>query len=125
MNCQHTSQVKHDRRPWEDGPRVFCQNCDLELTHQLNHFNAITVQLPVMFAADHIERDLPHGEVLSENKRYVTLRIEAQAVADEWLSDADYYSDPDQFAEDWEARHSMARSAKRCTEILQAALKSL
>lgn len=119
--CTHEDQVRHDRRPGEDGPRVFCSNCDLELTGQANHWNSITVKLPALFAQDHIARDLPHGEVLSENKRYVTVRIDEQAVIDEWLADADYYSNPYQFSEDWETRHSMARSAKRCIEIIKEA----
>ncbi len=82
---------------------------------------SITLKLPVLFAQDHIARDLPHGEVLSENNRYVTVRVTTQAVIDEWLGDADYYSNWRQFSEDWETRHSMARSAKRCIEIIKEA----
>ncbi len=77
----------------------------------------LTVRLPRLFAEDHYERDLPTGELVSESKRFMTFRITDKETLDEWISDASFYSDVTGM--DFEAMHSIARSARRCVEILR------
>lgn len=50
------------------------------------------IWLPEHFYVDHMERDLPAGEVIDKGRRGVLVRCDDDTLA-EIRSDADYYSD--------------------------------
>lgn len=50
------------------------------------------IWLPRKFLIDHMERDLPYGEIINDGKRGFLVRCNDDELA-ELLSDADYYSD--------------------------------
>lgn len=60
----------------------------------------IEVTVPVLFWQDHVQRDLPGGEVQAYKGEDVVLRMD-RATYDELLSDADFYS-TSMGASDWD-----------------------
>jgi hypothetical protein len=77
----------------------------------------VTVTLPRTFADDHEARECATGEVVRRSARTTTYRITDRDTFDDWLSDANYYSD--QIGFDFEGMRAVCRSARRTLEILE------
>ena len=78
-----------------------------------------TIQLPVKFYDDHVSRDLPGGEEIKRNKRYVTL-LANEATIEEIRDDADYYAD--EYGPcgkgGWDADPGLRAAAQRCKDAI-------
>lgn len=75
----------------------------------------ITVKLPPIFYWDHVYRDLPGGTIVRETKTYVMVTLNTEE-ASEILSDANYYSDGDQFDSDMRSIVNSAQATVRALE---------
>tara|TARA_Y100000310_G_C20025297_1_gene509305 strand:- start:60 stop:332 length:273 start_codon:yes stop_codon:yes gene_type:complete len=50
------------------------------------------IDVPAVFASDHVDRELPSGELLETGKRYWKFACSQDEIK-EWLSDAHFYAD--------------------------------
>ena len=75
----------------------------------------LLITLPPMFAKDHTERECLTGEIVRETYRGITYRIVDAETFDDWYSDADLYSTPGQFDNEYK---SLCASALRAYAIL-------
>ena len=78
-----------------------------------------TIWLPAYFAHDHIERELPYGEIVREGKQGVLIRCNDDELA-EWLSDARHYSDCAGPGWDFDNRLAMQASARATVKRIEA-----
>ena len=72
------------------------------------------IDIPACFASDHFERDLPSGECIKTTKRLWTFVCTFEEL-EEWLSDADYYSDCAGFGWDMGTEALGMQSSARAT----------
>ena len=54
--------------------------------------DTIIIDIPATFASDHYDRDLPSGTIVRQGDRVWRFRCTVEEL-NEWLSDAEYYSD--------------------------------
>ena len=54
---------------------------------------AYVIDVPATFASDHVDRELPSGELIKSTDKLWTVGCNENELI-EWYSDADYYSDP-------------------------------
>lgn len=54
---------------------------------------AYVIDVPATFASDHVDRELPSGELIKSTDKLWTFVCNENELI-EWYSDADYYSDP-------------------------------
>ena len=78
------------------------------------------VDIPAIFASDHVARELPSGKLLKTGKRHWKFFCDFDEI-EEWLSDAKFYADENYWrdATEFEEIKSIVRSAQRTVKILE------
>ena len=82
------------------------------------------ISLPAIFAADHCSRELPSGDLVKENKRFLTFDCTEDQLQD-WLSDAYFYSNIEWMSGDTGQFSSLQQSARSTFSRIRKVLSDI